>query len=219
MFSLSLVWELIRKYFPDLSSKQFSQFEQLYPLYEEWNNKINVISRKDFDQLYEKHVLHSLAVAKFIQFKPGSRVLDIGTGGGFPSLPLSIFFEDVEFVAVDSIAKKIKVVQEVSQAIGLVNINPVWSRVEDIKGSFDFIVSRAVAPLIDLYAWTNNKIAHTDFHEMKNGFICLKGADLDEEKKTFIEKNKRTQIVETPISNYFSEDFFEKKSILYAFKS
>jgi 16S rRNA (guanine527-N7)-methyltransferase len=211
--------ELIYKYFPDLNSEQVSQFQKLYDLYVEWNSKINVISRKDIDQLYEKHVLHSLAIAKFITFLPGSRVLDIGTGGGFPTIPLAILFPQVEFVAVDSIAKKIKVVTEISNAISLVNVQPCWQRVETIEGKFDFVVSRAVAPLIELYQWAGQKISDKNFHELKNGFICLKGADLAEEKQVFLNTHKKYKIEEVFISQYFEEEFFTSKSILYVHKT
>lgn len=210
--------EIIKKYFPELSNEQLNQFDSLFPLYKEWNERINVVSRKDIDSLYLNHVLHSLAIAKFVKFLPGSRILDIGTGGGFPAIPLAIYFKDVEFVAVDSIAKKIKVVTEIANQLRLVNLTPKCCRVESVIGSYDFIVSRAVAPLVDLYGWTGLKLAHNSFHDTKNGLICLKGSNLEDEKSKFLEHNKKAHLTETFISQYFEETYFSTKSIYHIFK-
>ena len=170
--------ELSRSYFPDLTDTQINQLEMLYPLYLEWNSQINVISRKDIDELYLRHVLHSLAIARFHHFSPGSRILDIGTGGGFPGIPLAIYFPECEFTLCDSIAKKIKVVDAVSEALGLTNVQTYVGRVEKIDAKFDFIVSRAVAPLTELVDWTKNKISRDKKNSITNGWICLKGGDL-----------------------------------------
>jgi 16S rRNA (guanine527-N7)-methyltransferase len=203
------VEELLR-YFPNLSPTARAQFEQLLPLYTEWNAQINVISRKDIEQLYIRHVIHSLAIHKFIQMAPGSRVLDIGTGGGFPGIPLAIMLPDVEFVLVDSVGKKIKVVQEVSQALGLTNVTAIHERAEKIKGPFDFVLSRAVAELKELLQWSNGKIARKQINALPNGLICLKGGDLTEEFKGL-----GKSIESYPITGWFSEEFFETKKLVY----
>ena len=204
--------ELILKYFGNtLTPKQIAQFEALGPLYEEWNQKINVISRKDIDQFYERHVLHSLSIAKEIEFEPGTKILDLGTGGGFPGIPLAIFFPDVSFYLVDSIGKKITVVNEVVQALGLTNVSAAHIRVEEVKDKFDFVVTRAVAPLGELCRWINGKIEPKDRNGLSNGILCLKGGDLKSEIK-----ESRQKAILLPISSHFKEDFFETKAILYA---
>ncbi len=202
--------ELIRSYFPDLTDTQINQLEMLYPLYLEWNSQINVISRKDIDELYLRHVLHSLAIARFHHFSPGSRILDIGTGGGFPGIPLAIYFPECEFTLCDSIAKKIKVVDAVSEALGLTNVQTYVGRVEKIDAKFDFIVSRAVAPLTELVDWTKNKISRDKKNSITNGWICLKGGDLVEEASN---TGKDFQLI--PLQTWFKEDFFETKRIVY----
>lgn len=201
---------LISDYFPDLTEFQKKQIEALYPLYIEWNSKINVISRKDIDSLYLHHVLHSLGIAKFISFKPGERILDVGTGGGFPGLPLAILFPETNFHLVDSIGKKIKVVNEVADAIGLKNLQATHSRAEEIKGKFNFVVSRAVTQLKDFYPWVQNKFEKESINAIPNGIIYLKGGDLTAEIK---ESGLKAEIY--PLSSYFEEPFFETKSIVY----
>lgn len=202
--------ELITKYFPGLSEAQLSQFAQLAPLYKEWNEQINVISRKDIDLLYERHVLHSLGIAKVMAFKPGTRVMDIGTGGGFPGIPLAILFPETTFLLIDSIGKKIKVVEEVAQAIGLTNLTAIHGRAEEVDEKFHFIVSRAVTRLKPFYGWTKNKYSAEQFNDLKNGILYLKGGDLDEEIK---ELNKPVQLYN--LSDFFQEEFFETKKVLY----
>ncbi len=207
--------ERIRHYFPDLSDQQYQQFEQLYPLYHEWNARINVISRKDLDQFYERHVLHSLAIARLVQFVPGTLVLDIGTGGGFPGIPLAILFPETQFTLVDSIGKKITVVKEVAAAIGLNNVSAHHERVEKIPGEFDFIVSRAVAPLEELASWTIRKLIRGGAHNRRNGFLLLKGGDLAEETETFRRKYRDWKVDFYPLSKWYEEDFFETKQLLH----
>lgn len=199
----------ILKYFPDLSEKQIEQFSDLGKLYTEWNEKINVISRKDIDELYTKHVLHSLAIAKVIQFKDGTKVIDVGTGGGFPGIPLAIMFPEVEFHLVDSISKKILVVNEVASAIGLANLKAEAKRAEQIKSKYDFVVSRAVTAMPKFVEWVENKFESKDQNSMPNGILYLKGGDLEEELFTF----PQAQIFEIP--NYFEESFFETKKVVY----
>ena len=201
--------ELILKYFPHLTPLQKQQFEQLQALYEDWNLKINVVSRKDIDELYLRHVLHSLGIAKIQSFLPGSRILDVGTGGGFPGIPLAILFPEVQFHLVDSIGKKIKVVEEVVAGLQLQNVKTTYSRVETISGQYDFIVSRAVAQMDTFVHWVQGKIAKKNLHERRNGILYLKGGDLSEELKIY------TTVTVFPLSDYFDEDFFETKSVVH----
>ncbi len=201
--------ELIKKYFPDLTQLQIEQFEAMQLLYQDWNLKINVVSRKDIDELYLRHVLHSLGIAKVQKFKEGSNILDVGTGGGFPGIPLAILFPESQFHLVDSIGKKIKVVDEVTAGLGLKNVKTTNSRVEEIKGEFDFIVSRAVAVMPSFVSWVKGKTAKTSNHELKNGILYLKGGDLSEELKTY----KTAKIFE--LTDYFEEDFFETKKVVH----
>jgi 16S rRNA (guanine527-N7)-methyltransferase len=202
--------ELIKKYFPELTKKQQKQFAALQDRYNEWNAQINVISRKDEDNFYERHVLHSLGIAKVLQFKDGSRILDIGTGGGFPGIPLAILFPESDFVLVDSIGKKIKVVNEVAQALGLKNVTGIHERAEKINEQFDFVVSRAVTAMPTFLPWTKNKFLKKNKNEFPNGILYLKGGDLTEELSGI----KQT-IKEFPLTDYFSEDFFETKKVIY----
>ncbi|SNT07228.1 16S rRNA m(7)G-527 methyltransferase [Ekhidna lutea] len=202
--------EIIQKYFPDLSENQKNQLDQLQALYEEWNAKINVVSRKDIDQLYERHVLHSLAIAKFTQFTPESKILDVGTGGGFPGIPLAILFPDCQFHLVDSIGKKITVVKEVADAIGLKNLTSEHQRMEKVKGTFDFVVSRAVAQTKQLFIWAHKKVSKNQKNDLDNGMILLKGGDLTQEMKEF-----GRGYIEKDLSEYYEEVFFETKKIIY----
>ena len=202
--------ELIERYFPDLSPEQKAQFAQLPALYEHWNAQINVISRKDTDHFLERHVLHSLAIAKIQSFLPGSSVLDIGTGGGFPGIPLAILFPEVEFHLVDSIGKKIKVVTEVANSLGLKNVRASHLRAEQIKERYDFIVSRAVTQMPVFLTWVKGKSKPKNFHEHKNGILFLKGGDLTEELAGLKYPIKRY-----PIADFFKEDFFETKQVVY----
>ena len=202
--------ELIRKNFPKLTDTQYSQLEALDALYRDWNAKINVISRKDIDNLYEHHVLHSLAIAKMLNFKAGTEILDFGTGGGFPGIPLAIMFPECRFKLIDGTGKKIRVAQEVATAIGLKNCNPVHLRGEEEKEKYDFIVSRAVMPLPDLIKIVKKNISRKQQNALPNGVICLKGGDVQEETRPF--KN----IVEiTDISNWFEEEWFKEKNCIY----
>ena len=202
--------DIIQTYFPCLSDRQKEQIEALYSLYVDWNAKINVISRKDIDNLYEHHVLHSLAIAKAVSFRPGTRVLDFGTGGGFPGIPLAIMFPDCEFKLIDGTGKKIRVAQEVSQAIGLTNCHPEHLRGEDEKGQYDFVVSRAVMPLPDLVKIVRKNISRSQGNSLPNGVLCLKGGDLQAETRPF---HRIVQI--TDISSFFSEEWFKQKYIIY----
>lgn len=204
--------DVILKYFDDFTRAQTAQFEALAPLYREWNEKINVVSRKDIDALYEKHVLHSLAIAAVCSFNDGAQVIDIGTGGGFPGIPLAIFFPEVEFLLVDSIGKKIKVVQAVAEGIGLKNVTAVHNRVEDLKGrQFDFAVSRAVAPLGDLWRWAKPLLrVGRRSEEYGNGLICLKGGDLGQE---FADSGVKPRVL--PVPQVFGEPAFEDKVLVY----
>ena len=197
-------------YFPQLSSEQIRQFEMLDELYRDWNAKINVISRKDIDQLYEHHVLHSLAIGKVVHFRPGTEILDFGTGGGFPGIPLAILFPECQFKLIDGTGKKIKVAQEVAQAIGLKNCHPEHLRGEEEKGKYEFIVSRAVMPLPDLVKIVNKNISKTQRNALPNGIICLKGGDLQTEIQPF-----RHLVEETAISQFFEEEWFKEKHVIY----
>lgn len=201
--------DLILKYFPQLTEDQIEKFRKLQALYEDWNLKINVVSRKDIDELYIRHVLHSLGIAKVITFKDGSKILDVGTGGGFPGIPLAILFPECSFHLVDSIAKKLKVVDEVVEGLGLTNVKTTHSRVEDINGAFDFIVSRAVAAMPTFVHWTKGKIAKEQKHDLKNGILYLKGGDLSEELQDY----KTTSIYN--LNDYFEEDFYETKKVVH----
>lgn len=199
----------ITTYFKELSDKQLKQFEQLKDLYTIWNSQINVISRKDIDELYLRHVLHSLAIAKTLNFKPKAKVLDVGTGGGFPGIPLAILFPNTKFVLVDSIGKKIKVVNEVINALELENVTAIHTRAETVKGEFDFVVSRAVTKMDDFYKWIRKKIVPKHRHEIRNGILYLKGGDLTEELINF---PKATLY---PISEFFEDEFFETKKVVH----
>ncbi|CEA15804.1 MAG TPA: 16S rRNA (guanine(527)-N(7))-methyltransferase RsmG [Fermentimonas caenicola] len=202
--------KVIENYFQKLTELQKSQFKALFDLYLDWNNKINVISRKDIENLYLHHVLHSLAIAKYVSFAPGTKVMDVGTGGGFPGIPLAIFFPEVQFLLLDSIGKKVRVAGEIAKAIGLENVEVKHSRAEDEKRKFDFIVSRAVMLLPELVKITNKNISREQNNSIPNGVICLKGGDLTSETKSF--KN----IVDiVSLSEYFSEPFFQTKKLVY----
>jgi len=201
--------ELILKYFPNLTEDQISKFKQLESLYKDWNLKINVVSRKDIDELYLRHVLHSLAVAKVISFADGTQIMDVGTGGGFPGIPLAIMFPNCNFHLVDSIAKKLKVVTEVAEGLGLTNVKTTHTRVEAVNETYDFIVSRAVAAMPTFVHWTKGKIAKKQNNSLKNGILYLKGGDLTEELKDY------TTIQLYNISDFYSEDFFETKKVVY----
>ncbi len=201
--------ELIQKYFPNLTKEQIAQFAALQELYKDWNLKINVVSRKDIEELYLRHVLHSLGIAKIQEFKPDARILDVGTGGGFPGIPLAILFPETHFYLVDSIGKKIKVVNEVVENLKIKNVMTTNARVEEIKGNYDFIVSRAVAAMPTFVHWVKGKIAKTSRHELKNGILYLKGGDLNEELKDY----KTAKIYN--LSEYFSEEFYETKKLVH----
>lgn len=197
------------EYFPNLSEEQQAQFLLLEDLYKDWNQKINVVSRKDIDELYLRHVIHSLGIAKIQEFADGAEILDVGTGGGFPGIPLAIFFPNVKFTLVDSIGKKIKVVNEVVEGLGLTNVKTINARVEEISGQFDFIVSRAVAAMPTFTHWVKGKIKKESIHERRNGILYLKGGDLTEELKDY----KTVEIFN--LSDYFSEDFYDTKRVVY----
>lgn len=202
--------ELIRKYFDNLTEDQIHKFEALDALYRDWNSKINVISRKDIDNLYEHHILHSLGIAEVIRFKPGTEVLDMGTGGGFPGIPLAIMFPEVHFHLVDSIGKKIRVCQEVATALGLKNVTTEWNRAENVKDKYDFVVSRAVMPLTDLLKIIRKNISPKAQNAMPNGLICLKGGELEHE---VMPVKSHTEIIN--LSDYFEEEFFQTKKVVY----
>ena len=199
----------ILKYFPNLTAIKKEQFEKLDFLYHDWNEKINVISRKDIDALYTKHILHSLGIAKIIQFEPGTYVLDVGTGGGFPGIPLAILFPETRFYLIDVIAKKIKVVQAVAEELELKNVRAEQMRAENVKGDFDFIVSRAVTNMPDFVSWVKTKIKKNNKHELKNGILYLKGGDLSEELKDF------PKATEYNLADFFEDEFFETKKVVH----
>ena len=201
--------EAILKQFPDLSDNQILQFQKLQSLYEDWNAKINVISRKDIDELYTRHVLHSLGIAKIIEFRPGSKIMDVGTGGGFPGIPLAILFPEVDFYLIDVIAKKIKVVNEVASGLGLKNVKAEQKRAELVKQEFDFIVSRAVTNMPDFVSWVDDKVSKKQNHELANGILYLKGGDLTEELKAF------PKATEYNLSDFFTDEFFETKKVVH----
>ncbi len=202
----------ILKYFPDLDQKQIEQFKSLGALYTYWNELINVISRKDLEHLYERHVLHSLAIAKVIQFTPGTRVLDVGTGGGFPGIPLAIMFPQAEFFLIDSIGKKVKVVNAVSENIGLSNLKAEHTRVQQVNESFDFVVSRAVTNLPDFFNWTRNKNSKKSYNKLQNGILYLKGGNFEDELKAI---NKKANVYN--IQDFFEEEFFETKKLVHIY--
>ncbi|REH56042.1 16S rRNA m(7)G-527 methyltransferase [Tenacibaculum gallaicum] len=201
--------ELIKKYFDNLSETQLEQFSKLQELYQDWNLKINVVSRKDIDELYLRHVLHSLGIAKVMEFKSGAKVMDVGTGGGFPGIPLAILFPETQFHLVDSIGKKIKVVNEVAEGLGLKNVKTTHGRVEEVNDTYDFIVSRAVAQMETFQRWVKNKVHKKQNHALKNGILYLKGGDLTEELANF----PKATIYNLP--NFFEEDFFETKKVVH----
>lgn len=203
--------KIILKYFPDLSEKQIEQFSRLEELYKEWNEKINVISRKDTDSLYEKHVLHSLGIAKVMEFAPGTKVMDIGTGGGFPGIPLAILFPETQFTLIDSIGKKITVVNAVAEGIGLENLTAIHGRAEKMKDKFHFIVSRAVTQMPEFLRWLKGKFEKDQFNTKHNGILYLKGGDLAEELAGL-----KCELFS--LKNYFEEDFFETKKVVYLSK-
>jgi 16S rRNA (guanine527-N7)-methyltransferase len=204
------VTDIILRYFPDISDSQISRFSGLKEIYQTWNSRINIISRKDFDNFYTHHVLHSLAIAKFIHFADGTRILDAGTGGGFPGVPLAIMFPEVEFFLLDSIEKKIRVVSSVADELDLTNVKPIRKRIEEEKGSYDFIVSRAVTAFPEFVKLTKKNIAPENKNRIRNGIIYLKGGDLSAEIGAYIKK-----IVIRNITDFFSEPYFETKKILY----
>jgi len=201
--------EEILRQFPDLTESQVLQFEKLQLLYEDWNSKINVISRKDINELYSRHVLHSLGIAKIIEFRPGSKIMDVGTGGGFPGIPLAILFPEVDFYLIDVIAKKIKVVNEVATSLGLKNVKAEQKRAELVKQEFDFIISRAVTNMPDFVSWVENKVSKKQNHELANGILYLKGGDLTDELKAF------PKATEYNLSDFFKDEFFETKKVVH----
>jgi 16S rRNA (guanine527-N7)-methyltransferase len=202
--------ELILSYFPNLSETQITQFERLQELYEDWNSKINVISRKDMDQFYVHHVLHSLGIAKVMAFQPDTKVLDIGTGGGFPGIPLAILFPDTHFHLVDSIGKKISVVKDVAKQLKLSNVEAQQARAEELVRKYDFVISRAVTQMVNFYPWVKGKIKKEDFNEFQNGILYLKGGDVDEE----MEALDKSYVV-YHLGDYFKEEFFQTKKVVY----
>ncbi len=202
--------DLLLKYFPGMTERQKEQFAALLPLYEDWNSKINVISRKDMDNFYEHHVLHSLAIAKVQPFKTMAEILDVGTGGGFPGIPLAIMFPDAKFYLVDSIGKKIKVVQDVVEQLQLQNVRAEQIRAEQVEGDFDFIVSRAVTDLSQFTQWVKGKVSMIQYHNLRNGILYLKGGDLTAELAPF-----RKKVRTWDISDFFAEEYFDTKKVIY----
>ena len=209
IFAKTYILNIVEHYFPDLSLRKKKQFTQLESLYREWNEKINVISRKDIDELYERHVLHSISIARLIEFAPGTQILDVGTGGGFPGIPLAILFPQVDFFLIDSTGKKIKVVQEISQALDLRNVEARHQRAQDFKRPVDFVVSRAVTRMDAFVPWIKKNIAKKSKHNLPNGILYLKGGDLKEELQGFPKAKT------FPLSDFFEEEFFETKKIVY----
>jgi 16S rRNA (guanine527-N7)-methyltransferase len=205
-----MTFNILLKYFPDITAKQQEQFARLQELYTLWNSQINVISRKDIDLLYERHVLHSLGIAKVMSFLPGENVLDVGTGGGFPGIPLAILFPETQFHLVDSIGKKIKVVNEVASALGLKNVKASHARAEEIKEKFDFVVSRAVTQLKDFYPWVKGKFNKASKNKLPNGILYLKGGDLTQEIA-----DAGLAVQQYHLKDYFEEEFFETKQVIY----
>jgi 16S rRNA (guanine527-N7)-methyltransferase len=204
------VLSIILSYFPEITPIQQQQFAQLQSLYEHWNAQINVISRKDIELLYERHVLHSLGIAKVMRFKPNTRIMDIGCGGGFPGIPLAILFPASSFYLVDSIGKKVKVVNEIAAALELKNVRAEHKRAEEVKEKFEFIISRAVTEFPTFYKWVQNKISKEQFNTLPNGILYLKGGDLEEEFKDF-----KKRVVFYELKDYFKEEFFETKKVVY----
>lgn len=202
--------QLIQSYFPDLTETQLTQFEKLQELYEDWNSKINVISRKDMEQFYVHHVLHSLGIVKVMPFEPGSKILDIGTGGGFPGIPLAIMFPETHFHLVDSIGKKITVVKDVVKQLKLTNVEAQQARAEQLVRKYDFVISRAVTRMVNFYPWVKNKIRKEDINEYPNGILYLKGGEVDEE----MEELGKSYVV-YHLEDYFKEEFFETKKVIY----
>ena len=202
--------DIILKYFPELTDKQKERFSALNELYRDWNSKINVISRKDIDNLYEHHVLHSLAIAKILKFKPGTTLVDVGTGGGFPGIPLAIMFEECKFHLVDSIGKKVKVAGSVAESLQLENVSTQWSRMEEVKEKYDFVISRAVMPLSDLVKLVRKNVSSEQKNALPNGLICLKGGELEHEVGQYKRAASRYNL-----SDYFEEDFFKTKKGVY----
>jgi 16S rRNA (guanine527-N7)-methyltransferase len=210
--------DIILKYFPDLTDLQKQRFGALFELYKDANEKVNVISRKDIDLLYERHVLHSLAIARFMQFAPHTKVLDLGTGGGFPGIPLAIMFPEVNFTLCDSISKKIVVAESIAEALELRNTDFVVGRVENLKEQFEFVVSRAVAPMEQLYRWTQSYIDDTSRNSKLNGYLLLKGGDLKEETKAIKRINRKLFVDEYELKDWFDEEFYETKKLVYIYK-
>lgn len=204
--------QLIRKYFPELGEEQVRLLEQLGPLYQDWNQKINLISRKDIDNLYDHHILHSLAIAKIIRFKPGAEILDLGTGGGLPGIPLAILFPDVQFTLIDGTRKKIMVVEDIIQQLGLKNATARQIRAEELKGKFDFVVCRAVASLDKLLMWSRRLLKYQQQHALPNGLITLKGGNIKAEIKA-LPKGEYAEA--TPLSNFFKEEYYQEKYVVY----
>ena len=205
-----MAFEQIPHYFPGLTSEQLEQYRMLDELYRDWNSKINVISRKDIDNLYERHVLHSLGIAQVANFRDGTRIMDLGTGGGFPGIPLAIMFPNAHFHLLDSVGKKIRVCQEIVGALGLQNVTTQWARAEEVKERFHFVVSRAVMPLADLVKIVRKIISPEQFNALPNGLICLKGGELEHE----VMPMKHSTMM-TPLSDYFSEEYFQTKKVVY----